>query len=362
MENGKIGVGIIGVHPDKGWASIAHIPALKSLPDYQITAISHHQLEVAQAAAAKFGIPNAVGSTNELVNHPDVDLVVVTVKVTQHRQLVESAINAGKSVFCEWPLGMNLDDAIAMRDLAKAKEVHTVMGAQTRAAPAFNFVRDLIHDGYVGRVVSSTLVGSGILWGDTLPETYRYTLDPTNGASMINVPFGHSVDAVLYALDSRFGDLVAKQASIRKTVKIIETGDDVPIGIPDQVAVSGLLESGVFMNIHFRGGLSRGTNFRWEVNGTGGDIIVTTSIGYIGDGGFRVEGATGDETLHELKIPTTYAREFDPGISQSMAIAYQRLASDLLNGTHLSPTFDDAVELHRLIDRIERTEKALNNS
>lgn len=355
MISHPIRLGIIGVHPVKGWATVAHIPALKLLPEFTITTISHHQLDVAQAAASKFGIPNAVGSTEELVNHPDVDLVVVTVKVTHHLELVEAALNAGKSVLCEWPLSINLEEAIRLRDLAKAKGVYAVMGTQTRAAPAINFVRDMIRDGYVGRVISSTLVGSGILWGNELPEGYRYTLDPANGASMINVPFGHSVDAALYALDSRFGDFAAKTASIRKTVKIIETGKDVPIDVPDQVAVAGLLESGVFMNIHFRGGLSRGTNFHWEINGSDGDIIVTTPVGYFGEGGFRVQGGKGDETLHELEIPSSYAQGLDIGISQSIALAYKRLASDLQNGTRLSPTFDDAVELHRLIDAVENS-------
>lgn len=43
---------------------------------------------------------------------------------------------------------------------------------------------------------------------------------------------------------------------------------------------------------------------------------------------------------------------------QCMALAYQRMASDLLTGTRLCPTFDDATELHRLIDAIERKGKA----
>lgn len=361
MTGSPIRVGIIGVHPDKGWASIAHVPALKQLTDYQLTTISHHQIEVAQAAAAKFQIPHAVSSATDLISHPDVDLVVVAVKVIRHRALVEAALDAGKEVLCEWPLGMNVEDAEAMRDLARAKGVCGFIGTQTRAAPAFNFVRGLLRDGYIGRVISSTLIGSGILWGDALPEDYAYTLDPANGASMINVPFGHSIDAVLYALDSRFADFTARTASVRETVSIVETAEDLPMSIPDQVAVAGQLNSGVFLNIHFRGGMSRATNFHWEVNGTKGDIVVTSPIGYTGVGGFRVQGATGDETLHDLPIPAEFDHGLAAGLTQSMALAYQRLASDILTGTRLSPTFEDAVELHRLIAAIERIGKAGGN-
>ena len=49
---------------------------------------------------------------------------------------------------------MNLGDAVALRDVAKAKGVATTIGLQTRAVPAFAYMRDLIGDGYVGDVLS----------------------------------------------------------------------------------------------------------------------------------------------------------------------------------------------------------------
>ena len=351
---GPIRVGIIGVHPDKGWASIAHIPALKQIPDYQLTTVSNHRMEVAQAAATKFRVPYAVASAADLVSHTEVDLVVVVVKVMRHRELVDAALGAGKAVLCEWPLGTDVEDAEAMRDIAATKGVRGFIGMQTRSAPVFNFVRALLREGRIGRVISSTLIGSGILWGDALPEEFAYTLDPANGVSMINVPFGHSVDAVLYALDSRFADLSARTATVRDTVSIIETREEVPMGIPDQVAAAGILESGAFLSVHFRGGTSRATNFHWEINGTKGDILVTSPVGYTGAGGFRIQSAIGSETLHDLPIPAEFDHGLAVGVTQSMALAYQRLASDLLTGTRLCPTFEDAVELHRLIDAIER--------
>ncbi|MBB3458295.1 putative dehydrogenase [Rhizobium sp. BK313] len=362
MSKNRIRVGIVGVHPDKGWAATGHIPALRLLPEYEITTISHHERELANAAAEKFGIKNAVATTEELVSRRDVDLVVISVKVPRHLDLVTQAINAGKSVLCEWPLGINLADAAKMNELAKTKGVHAAVGLQTRSAPAINFVRDLVREGYVGTVRSSTLIGSGIIWGDSMNEMFKYTLDPQNGAGMLRVPFGHSVDAVLYALDSRFAEVSGTLASVRKTTRIIETGQDAPMGVPDQIAVSGVLESGVFINIHFRGGLSRATNFHWEINGSEGDIVVTTPVGYIGAGGYQVRGAQGDDVLRQLDIPSKYGDDrFEIGIPQSMAVAYQRLASDILTGTRLCPTFEDAIALHRLLADIESSDRSAHH-
>jgi predicted dehydrogenase len=151
MTADPIRVGIIGVHPEKGWATAAHIPALRQLGQFRLSAISHHRLDIAREAAVKFGAKHAFDSAEALVTHPDVDLVVVAVKVTRHKELVLSALTAGKAVFCEWPLGMTLRDAVAMRDFALAKRVTTSIGLQTRATPAFAYLRDLVSEGLCRR-------------------------------------------------------------------------------------------------------------------------------------------------------------------------------------------------------------------
>src|SRR5258706_9261788 len=91
----RIRVGIIGANPARGWAAQAHIPALKSLPDdFEITALSTTRRESAAAAAKLFGVPNAFDNHQDLVNSPDVDVVVITVKVPYHLELATAALKA----------------------------------------------------------------------------------------------------------------------------------------------------------------------------------------------------------------------------------------------------------------------------
>jgi predicted dehydrogenase len=101
----KIRVGIIGASPGRGFASIAHIPALHALPDFEITAVCTTRQASAEAAAKHFNIPLAFSDPAQLAQHPEVDLVTVCVKVPDHYQPVMAAIDAGKHVYCEWPLG-----------------------------------------------------------------------------------------------------------------------------------------------------------------------------------------------------------------------------------------------------------------
>src|SRR5213596_1528955 len=159
----RIRVGIIGANPDRGWAAQAHIPALRSLPDeFEITALSTTRRESADAASKLFGVPAAYDNHQALVNSPDVDVVAITVKVPYHLELATAALEAGKAMYCEWPLGNGLKEAETLAALAKKQGVLAVAGLQARAAPAVAYVRDLVEEGYVGEVLSTTLIGSAM--------------------------------------------------------------------------------------------------------------------------------------------------------------------------------------------------------
>src|SRR6266436_443074 len=149
MPESTFGVGIVGVSPVRGWAATAHIPALRALPNYEIRALSAHSAESARAAGEVFGVGAVFSDHEQLVTQPGIDVVAVTVKVPHHRELVSAALGAGKAVYCEWPLGRDLDDAKAMATLATEKRVRTVVGLQGRQAPAIEFVSDLLRDRYV---------------------------------------------------------------------------------------------------------------------------------------------------------------------------------------------------------------------
>src|SRR5437899_2473034 len=275
----RIRVGIIGANPDRGWAAQAHIPALKSLSDdFEITALSTSRRESAEAAKKLFGVPAAFDNHRDLVNSAAVDVVAVTVKVPHHLELATAALEAGKAVYCEWPLGNGLQEAESLAALAKKKGVLAVAGLQARSAPAVAYVRDLVKQGYVGEVLSTTLVGSGMGWGPTVEPSNAYLNDKRNGATMLSIAVGHTADALCYCR-GEWRELAATTAMRRDTFTIAETDESKPMNADDQVAFSGLLEGGAAFSIHYRGGVSRGTNLLWEINGSEGDLQLTATGG-----------------------------------------------------------------------------------
>jgi predicted dehydrogenase len=354
-----LGVGIIGVSPTRGWAATAHIPALRALPNYEIRALSAHTAEAARNAGEVFGVSAAFSDHAQLVTQPNIDVVAVTVKVPHHRELVSAALAAGKAVYCEWPLGRDLDDASAMAALAAEQRVRTVVGLQGRQAPAIQFVQDLLRDGYVGEILSTTMVGLSIP-GDAVVNANAYMVDNTNGANLLTIAVGHSLDTLNYVL-GEFADLSALSDLRRPRIKIEETGDELVKTAADQIAVIGTLTSGATASVHLREAVAGGIGFLWEINGTDGTLQITADGPLPGIFPLTVAGAQGRNELAELAVPTALTQKWPALTSLQGAPAfnvgrtYAAFAADIDNGKHTVADFADAVWRHEVIAAIEQS-------
>ena len=94
MAADKIRVGIIGANAHYGWSMRAHLPALRALPDYELTAVCTSRPETAAESAAHYGARLAFHDYHAMVTHPDIDLVSVSVRVPLHHDMVMAALHA----------------------------------------------------------------------------------------------------------------------------------------------------------------------------------------------------------------------------------------------------------------------------
>ena len=357
---GKIGVGIIGASAERGWALAAHIPALRALPNYEIRAISASRRESAERSARALGVGLAFEHHRELLARPEVDLAVIAVNVTRHREVALAAIEAGKMVFCEWPLGRNLAEAEEIAAFARQKGVKTVIGLQGIFAPAVRYLRDLVAEGYIGKLLGTRMAGTGPdeVWAGVLGPAYEFHADVTNGATLLSIPAGHALAQLRFAL----GELASVSSTlIARRGEALRVRDNVTIAMTaqDQIAFSGTLENGALASVHYRGGPSREPDFVWAIHGTDGDIVLSAEHGYANISELEIRGARGNEPLEALPIPKKYrlAPAELAGAAVNVASLYAQFARDLDEGTTLAPDFDAAVRLHRLIDAIERADR-----
>jgi predicted dehydrogenase len=357
----KIRVGIVGATVTtggSGWGARAHVPALKSLADYELRAVCTAHEETAKASAKEFGVELAFHDMKDMVARDDIDLAVVSVKVPGHRDLVLDAIDAGKDVFCEWPLGRNLAEAEEMAGRAHAKSVRSIVGLQGRSDPTLNYVRELVNDGYIGDVLACSMVSFGSGATAERPIARAWSSDRAAGANTLTISGGHSIDGLCFCL-GEFAQVSGKVATQIKQWRASDTGETVNVTSPDNVLVSGVLESGALVSIHIASMPFNGSGFRFEIYGRDGTLYV--SGGSTNLGGNRVLGAKGGEELQEMPVPDRFilVPEGTPrGQAFNVAQAYARYADAREAGEDFEPGFDLAVRRHRLLEAMEKASES----
>jgi predicted dehydrogenase len=362
MSDKKIRVGIIGLSTERGWTAQSHLPALKAMPQFEIAAVATTRQETADASAKKYGVPRAFGNWRDMVAQKDIDFVIVSVKVPYHRELTLGAIAAGKPVLCEWPLGLNTAEAVEMTEAAKKAGVLNMVGLQGRANPTLNLVRDLVQRGEIGKVISASMIMSLANVGAKTPATEVYRADASWGATALQVPTGHSVDAVCYCL-GEFKELSAIVAVQHKETEVVGTGKVIPVTAPDQVLLTGTLESGAVVNVHIKIDMCVPTGVRFEINGTEGDIVVASRlpIGKAPVGTQRAEMsvmmAKRGTDFVEVAVPASFnlvPAEVPKGPPFYTAQLLARMAEGIRTGKSVYPDFADAVTRHRMLDAIQK--------
>src|SRR5437588_570170 len=243
--------------------------------------------------------------------------------------------------------------------LAAEQGVRTLVGLQARQAPAIKFVQELLSDGYVGEVLSTTMVGLSVP-GDAVVQANAYMLDKTNGANVLTVAVGHSLDTLNYVL-GEFADLSAVSDLRRPLISIEETGEQIVKTAPDQIAVIGTLTSGATASVHVREAVAGGIGFLWEINGTDGTLRITADAAFPEIYPLTVPGPKGRHGPAEPACPAALAQKW-PALASpqgapafNVGCAYAAFAADIDNGTHTVPDFADAVRRHEVIAAIERS-------
>jgi predicted dehydrogenase len=234
-----------------------------------------------------------------------------------------------------------------------------VVGLQARQAPAIEFVKDLLGDGYVGEVLSTTMIGISVP-GDVVVQPNVYMLDANNGANLLTVAVGHSLDTLNHVL-GEFDDLSAVSATRRPLITAEKTREQIVKTAVDQVAVIGTLTSGATASIHVREAVAGGTGFLWEINGTDGTLRITADAALPEIFPLTVAGTRGGGEPAVLAVPAALTQKW-PALSSlegapayNVGRAYAAFAADIDNGTHTVPDFADAVRRHEVIAAIERS-------
>lgn len=350
----KIRLGFVGANVNSVWSTQSHYPALLASPDVEFTAVCTSRPESAEEAKKAFGARLAFNDFNEMAVSPDIDAVAVVVRVPLHYEPTKAAIEAGKHVYTEWPLGQNTAEAEELAALAKAKGVQTAVGLQSRVSPALIYIKELIETGYVGEVLSChvTTMRDGSL---ARAPGRTWNLDIDQGANTLTIANGHVIDALRFVLGDfkRVACMVTTQID---KMPVSGTEEVIDVTSPDNVRVSGQLERGAAVSVHVGAVPWGGTGFRMEIYGREGTLITTGSVSSQRGEMLRIQGAQESNNLEDLEIPERFVyvpEDFPKGDPFNVGQMYALFAEAIRTGENRLPTFDDAVKLHRFLDTIK---------
>ena len=282
-------LGIAGADVERGWFRDAHFPALQRLPGFSIHAVAARTQHIAELAMAAFGAAMAYDNSLDLARDPAVDIVVVTVKVPEHRAIVLAALDAGKHVYCEWPLGRDLGEARELARAARLAGTHVAIGLQGANAIAVRHAAHLVSAGAIGRPLNLRVVSSTQGWGRVAPPHYAYLQDKQNGATLATIAGGHTL-ALVEAVVGAFDEVSARSSIVQDRVELAGTGETVSRTCADHLLIHGHHIGGCVSNVEIVGGVAmplcfelRGTEGTLEIAGGHpggyqcGNLVVTTT-------------------------------------------------------------------------------------
>jgi predicted dehydrogenase len=350
----KIRLGFVGANVNSTWASQSHFPALLASPDVEFTAVCTTRPESAEEARQAFGAKLAFHDFREMAASPDIDAIAVVVRVPSHYEPTRAAIEGGKHVYTEWPLGRNTAEAEELADLARQKGVQTAVGLQSRVSPALMYIKELIEADYVGEVLSCSLttMRDGAL---ARPTSRTWQRDASLGANTLTIANGHVIDALRFVAGdfSRVAGMVSTQA---REWYDTDTEQHVEVTSPDNIRVSGLLLSGAAASVHVGAAPWAGSGYRMEIYGREGTLVATGSVSSQRGEMLRVRGAQMSHQLEDLEIPDRFVfvpSDFPQGDPFNVGQLYSLFAEAVRTGENRLPTFETAVDLHRFIDTIQ---------
>jgi predicted dehydrogenase len=349
MTKKEIRVGIVGANAKKSWANASHVPAIKGLPGLKLAAAATRNEQSAREAAEVFGADHWFSDPFAMIRDERIDLVTISVKVPAHRDLVLAALDAGKTVYCEAPLGRTVAETEEMASAAGS--LHTAIGLQGRLNPAVRRAAQLISSGKIGRPLNARIVSTNVGFGSELPSSYNYFNKISSGANLLTINAGHTLDLVEAVLGPII-EVDARTEILWPTVKLMDTGEESLRETADHVAVLGKTQSGAVFTADIHGGVApQDTRSSFEIRGSEASLSLTSDHPYgFQAGDLKLTSNVGFVTPEEAAVSGGFM-----GAAINVGEVYVHLVRDLHAGTYNTPGFAHALHNARLIEAVRRS-------
>ncbi|RME72728.1 MAG: inositol 2-dehydrogenase [Chloroflexi bacterium] len=248
---GLIGAGRIGrVHAE----NLAY-----RIPEVNLVAVADVFLEAAQKCAADFGIPTVTQNPEDIFRDESIDAVIICSSTDTHARFIADAARAGKHIFCEKPIALDLPTIDEALQAVAQNGVKLQLGFNRRFDPNFKAARDMVVEGKIGdpHIVH-------IISRDPAPPPIEYI--KVSGGIFLDQTI-HDFDMARFLIGSEVEEVYAI-GGVRVDPAIGEAGDI------DTAVITLRYENGVIGTIDNSRQAVYGYDQRVEVFGSKGAVVV----------------------------------------------------------------------------------------
>ncbi|EAU36816.1 predicted protein [Aspergillus terreus NIH2624] len=243
-----------------------------------------------------------------------------------------------------------------MASLANEHNARTIVGLQSNFSPLLRKMRSLVEGGEIGRILTSTFIGSFGNNIDTESKNVRYFLDRSVGGNVMSIHVGHSLESIITVL-GQFKSYKSSSTITRPELDIVDhqAGDTIVQRavlntVPDNVLLYGAVgpsNAPVTVKLYAGKEFPGSPRLDWQIQGTKGWLRLTSPVLFlnVGDPGAKLEIFRSDTS--EVQQVKADSDEWD-----SFPIAVQNIARlyEAYRVGDWYPTFDWAIKRHEMID------------
>ncbi|MDQ2683842.1 MAG: Gfo/Idh/MocA family oxidoreductase [Chloroflexota bacterium] len=332
-----------------GFGEAVHLPALRQVPDFAITAVCSRRAERAHAAAKEYGASISTTDYREVVERSDIDAVIVATPPHLHHTMTMAALAAGKHVLCEKPMAKTVAEARDMVRMAERAGVIAMVNHEFRFMPARTYAKELIEGGYIGEPYSASMTFYRSSLNDPKGVPFTWLMEQDKAGGMLGAIGSHHIDCMRWW----FGDIRAASGVLATMVPRRRAGDSnqmLAVTADDNFALVLQFQNNAIGTIHYSATATHEPADNIILSGSGGTLVLTA------DG--RIQGGRKGQMIADLMIPEQYIRGAGAGphpLIHPTVYLLKAWAAAIRSGTPASPSFEDGFKVQEVVDAIGKS-------
>lgn len=333
-----------------GFGALVHAPGFARHPAFRLVGVASGSLANAQRVASEFDVPYATDDWSRMLGEVEADLVSIVTPVDQHYAMARAALERGRHVLCEKPFAMNVPQARELSSLAKSKGVVNVVNHEFRHYPAREALTRKIREGALGKVEHVVIRDRIPGWARNPKRRLTWLTEKGRGGGYLGALGSHHVDQLIL-----WGGPIRSVFCSLRTLAAESSDPDAPalqaITADDTFTLLVRFEAGARGMVDLFGGSHvRGSSM--EVLGSNDELTVLD--------GYRLGRPRADGSYEPVPIPGELEIQSTPDMPllAPFLVKLEMIREAIQEGKPPSPTFEEAVEVQRVLDAARLSDQA----